>query len=368
MFCPATIDELASALRDASSQRQTITLAGHNTKRLMAGPIEPSDVTISTTRLNRILQYEPRDLTISVEAGLPYRDLSQALAANRQMVPLDPGFHDECTIGGVIAANISGPRRRLYGTARDMVIGMKFVTVEGKAVQSGGMVVKNVAGLDMAKMMIGSFGTLAAIAVINFRLHPIPPLTKTFVLAFPTLAEAMATCDAIHRGVLQPAALDIVKQNSRYRLLIQAGGNQAVSERYTRELKTAEAFEGVDEEKLWTEIREFTPAFLKTNPDGAVIRISCALSEVGGVLESLPSTALARAGSGVVYGYFDNWREALGCGVNKYAAILEYGPDAAREQNDSPLAGRSDFAMMKKTKDMFDPQSLLNRRRLYGLL
>jgi glycolate oxidase FAD binding subunit len=362
MLCPTNIDDLASALRDASSQQQTITLAGHDTKRLMAGPIEPSDVTISTTRLNRILQYEPRDLTISVEAGLPYRDLSQTLAANRQMVPLDPGFHDECTIGGVVAANISGPRRRLYGTARDMVIGMKFVTIEGKVVQTGGMVVKNVAGLDMAKMMIGSFGTLAAIAVINFRLHPIPPLTRTFVLKFPTLRDAMTTRDAVHKGVLQPAALDIVKQDGKYRLLIQAGGNHAVLERYANELKTAEAFEGTDEEKLWTEIREFTPAFLKANPDGAVVRVSCPLSEVGDVLESLPSTALARAGTGVVYGYFENWREAVGRGV------LEYGPDEARRRNDSTLAARNDFDMMKRTKDMFDPQSLLNRRRMYGLL
>src|SRR5258708_990897 len=244
MLCPTTCDDLASALRDASSRRQTITLIGHNTKRLMAGPVEPSDVTISSTRLNRVLQYEPRDLTISVEAGLRYAELARVLAENRQMIPLDPGFGDECTIGAVIAANITGPRRRLYGTARDMVIGMKFVTFEGKTGQTRGMVVKNVAGLDMAKMMIGSFGTLAAIAVINFRLHPIPPETRTFVLEFPSASAVIEARDAIHKGVLQPAALDIVKQNGKYRLLIQASGNKAVLDRYAREMTTAEAFEG----------------------------------------------------------------------------------------------------------------------------
>ena len=97
----------------------------------------------------------------------------------------------------MVAANTSGPRRRLYGTARDVVIGMKFATLEGKLVQSGGMVVKNVAGLDMAKLMIGSFGTLAAIAVVNFKLAPIPLLTRTFVLSHRTLKEAMATRDRI---------------------------------------------------------------------------------------------------------------------------------------------------------------------------
>ena len=362
MLCPTTCAELAAALREASSRRQTITVAGHNTKRLMAGPIEPSDVTISTTGLNRILQYEPRDLTISVEAGLPYAGLTRALAENRQTIPLDPGFAGEATIGGVIAANISGPRRRLHGTARDMVIGMKFVTLEGKTVETGGMVVKNVAGLDMAKMMIGSFGTLAAIAVINFRLQPIPPQTRTFVLEFQTVRDAMEARDAIHKGVLQPAALDVVKQNGKYRLLIQAGGNAAVLERYARELKTAEAFEGEDEERLWTGIREFTPAFLNANPEGAVVRISCALSEVGNVMEALPPTALARAGTGVCYGYFENWRDAPGHGV------IEYAPDEARRQVDLWPGEPSDFAIMKRVKHMFDPQSLLNRRRMYGRL
>ena len=99
---------------------------------------------------------------------------------------------DGATVGGVIAANSSGPRRRLYGTARDLVIGMKFATLEGKLVKSGGMVVKNVAGLDMAKLMIGSFGTLAAIAVVNFKLQPMPEVERSFLLPFDSAAAAIA--------------------------------------------------------------------------------------------------------------------------------------------------------------------------------
>jgi glycolate oxidase FAD binding subunit len=360
MLCPTTREELAASLRDASSQRQTVTLLGHNTKRLMAGPPTPSDVTISTARLNRILQYEPRDLTISVEAGLSYRDLRQTLAGNGQMIPLDPVYADECTIGGVIAANISGPRRRLYGTARDMVIGMHFVTLEGKIVQSGGMVVKNVAGLDMAKVMIGSFGTLAAIAVINFKLLPMPPETRTFVQEFSGVQDAMAALERIHKGVLQPAALDIIKSNGGYRLLAAAGGNSAVLERFTRELHGAETFDGEAEQRLWGEVREFTPAFLSRNENGAVVRVGCTLSDVGNVLASFPGDAVARAGSGVCYGYFENWRDAAGRGV------VEYAPDEAREESELWPSPGSDFAMMKRVKDMFDPAHLLNRRRLYG--
>ena len=97
------------------------------------------------------------------------------------MIPLDPPFAANATVGGVVATNGSGPRRRLYGTARDSIIGMKFITLDGDVVGSGGMVVKNVAGLDMAKVMIGSFGTLAAIAVLNFKLHSMPAATATFL-------------------------------------------------------------------------------------------------------------------------------------------------------------------------------------------
>ena len=123
------------------------------------------------------------------------------------MIPLDPPFAGSATVGGVVAANTSGPRRRLYGTARDVIIGMKFATLEGKLVNSGGMVVKNVAGLDMAKLMIGSFGTLAAIAVVNFKLAPAPAVTRTFVLSHRRLEDAIATRNRILQGVLQPSAL-----------------------------------------------------------------------------------------------------------------------------------------------------------------
>lgn len=110
------------------------------------GRSHPENVSISTRGLRSVLRYEPRDLTISVEAGLPYAKFRALLAKNRQRVPLDPPFSERATVGGVIAANHSGPQRRRYGSTRDLVIGASFVTLDGKLVQSGGMVVKNVAG------------------------------------------------------------------------------------------------------------------------------------------------------------------------------------------------------------------------------
>ncbi len=366
MIVPGSPEELAEALACAQSGRQTIELCGNSTKERMAGPIHAAELKISTVRLNRVLQYEPRDLTISVEAGITYRELRRVLAEHRQMVPFDPPFSENATLGGVVASNMSGPRRRLYGTARDLVIGMTFVTLEGKLIRSGGMVVKNVAGLDMGKLMIGSFGTLAAISVINFRLHPMPAETRTFVREFVRVTEAVGARDKILKSALQPAAVDIIKSAAGYDLMIQAGGSRAVLDRYSRELGEARVVEGAEEDALWQGIREFTPRFLAEHELGVVLRISCTLSEVGRVLESLPAPAIVRAGSGVCYGYFSQIGELRSIGDLYRRSVVEFAPQTVREAAELWPEPGSDFAMMKKVKEMFDPQFLLNRGRLYG--
>jgi glycolate oxidase FAD binding subunit len=358
---PASPQELAEILLEASSNRHTITLGGNFSKAQMGGPQTASDLSVSTCRMSRVLQYEPRDLTISVEAGLRFCELSRILAQHNQMVPLDPAFGDRATVGGILAANQSGPRRRLYGTARDMVIGMTFATLEGKLVQTGGMVVKNVAGLDMGKLMIGSFGTLAAIAIVNFKLFPIPHATRTFVRTFGTVRDAIAARDAALKSILQPASIDVVKTPSNEcRLLIEAGGNPAVLDRYSRELVGFDVLEGDEEQKIWTGIREFTPAFLAQHPDAAVVRVSCKFSETERVLAGFPGLALARAGSGVVYGYFENGKDAVGRGV------IEFAPQSLRESAELWPSPGDDFSMMQKVKQMLDTNGLLNRGRLYG--
>jgi glycolate oxidase FAD binding subunit len=371
MIVPSSPEDLAEALATAQSNHQTIQLCGASTKDRMGGAISPADVRISTAKLNRVLQYEPNDLTISVEAGITYRELSRVLAEHRQMVPLDPPFSENATVGGVVATNASGPRRRLYGTARDMVIGMTFATLEGKLIRSGGMVVKNVAGLDMGKLMIGSFGTLAALGVINFRLHPMPAGTRTFVREFVRATEAIAARDKVLKSPLQPAAVDIVKSAAGYDLMIQAGGSVAVLDRYSREFPAARVVEGAEELALWEMVREFTPRFLKEHENGVVVRISCTLSEVGHVLDTLPAPVLARAGSGVCYWCYSQVGdlrhiEKLYREGHRGKCVVEFAPHSVRETAELWPEPGSDFAMMKKIKEMFDPQYLLNRGRLYG--
>ncbi|MGH9627773.1 MAG: FAD-binding oxidoreductase, partial [Bryobacteraceae bacterium] len=370
MTRPGSAEELAAQLADAASSGRSIRLGGAFSKDRMAGPVAPADLTISTTGLSRVLQYEPRDLTISVEAGLPFAELSRILAANRQMVPLEPPFESKATVGGVISANCSGPRRRLYGTARDLVIGIKFATLEGKFVQSGGMVVKNVAGLDMGKLMIGSFGTLAAIAVVNFKLIPMPAASRTFIGRFPTLEEAIASRDQILTGVLQPSALDLLNPQAAVRvglvgycLLLRAGGNPAMMDRYAKELPGAEILEGQAEEDLWRRVQEFTPAFLDEYSDGAVVRVSSTLTALKDVLKPHQIPVLARAAAGVSYLYFADAGQAA---VDGGKGVVEYAPEEKKGSLDLWPSPGNDFAIMKRIKEMFDPKQLLNRGRLYG--
>ena len=358
---PESPPELAEALADASARGHSVRLSGNFTKDRMAGPLQNADVLVTTRRMDRILTYEPADLTVSVEAGITYAELTRLLAQNRQMIPLDPPWADTATIGGILSANTNGPRRRLYGTARDMVIGMTFATCEGKLVQTGGMVVKNVAGLDMGKLMIGSFGTLAAIAVANFRVHPMPAQTRTFVWTFAKVGEAIAMRDAILKSLLQPSAIDLIKDECEYRLMVQAGGNPAVLDRYTRELSGARIVEGADEARLWTDIREFTPQYLAAHADGVVVRIACKLTELGAVLESVPDPAVARAGTGVVYAHFPESGKRRGA-----VGVIDFAPQSVRETHELwPYPGDA-LETMKKIKAMLDPQGLLNRGRLYG--
>lgn len=370
---PASEEELCDALVSASRAGVVIALGGAFSKNGCTRPLPTPETVISVSNMRRVLQYEPRDLTISVEAGLPWAGLSALLAERRQMIPLDPPYFERATVGGVVAANAAGPRRRLHGSARDLVIGMTFAKLDGKLVKSGGMVVKNVAGYDMAKLMIGSWGTLAAVTVVNFKLSPLPPETRTFVMQFNTAAECCAARDRIIGGVLQPSAIDILNPAAAawvglegFCLLIQAGGSPAVLARTARELEGARQLDGNGERLLWALVREFTPEFVGRHVGAQVARVSGVLSDVAAVLASYAGPVVARAASGISYLHFFNAAEAREWTSRPETAawryVFEYGEPGWNG------AFGSGYDMMKAVKDLFDPNRLLNPGRLYGRL
>lgn len=381
MTQPETAQDLAEELRRQALHYRTILLEGNGTKRQMAGPAGDADEHISTTALNRVLDYQPHDLAISVEAGVPWRDLTALLAKNRQMLPLDPPFADGATVGGVVAANCSGPRRRLYGTARDMVIGMQFAMIEGTLLESGGMVLRNAAGLDMAKLLIGSFGTLAAITVVNFRLFPMPEVERTFLAPFPSAQEALSARDRILAGGLQPSALDLLNPAAAqsvadkvWLLAVRASGNPATVRRFQDHptLRDSLVLEDASHGALWRQLEEFTPQFLAGNPNGVVVRVSCTLKELGGAMESFEGPALARAGAGVCYGYFEQpaaVAEWLARSAGRdYKTVIEFASAEDKPGLNLWPSPGGDFEIMQRVKNLFDPGIVLNRGRLYRLI
>ena len=152
---------------------------GSGTKLGWGNPPQRCDLLINTTKLDKIIEYSPDDLIVKVQAGIKLEELQQELRKHNQMLALDPP-EKSATIGGIIAANASGPRRLRYGTTRDLLIGITVALTNGDLVHGGGKVVKNVAGYDLCKLFTSSLGTLGVIVEAVFRLHPLP--TKSFVL------------------------------------------------------------------------------------------------------------------------------------------------------------------------------------------
>lgn len=366
----------------AGNFRRTVELFGANSKRLMAGTIAAADIRISTARMRRILQYEPRDLTISVEAGMPLAQLNAELARNGQMIPLDGPYAEEATVGGVVAANINGARRKACGTARDLVIGMKFATLDGRLVDSGGMVVKNVAGLDMGKLMIGSFGTLAALASVNFKLMPRPAVSRTMIFGFEDLRAALEARNAALRGVLNPSAVEMLNPVlsaqlgfKGFTLAILFAGNEAVIERSVREgaaFGAGRLLAPEEEPRFWNALQQITPRFLEKFRDGAVVRVSTPIAECGEALGSVDGPGHAHAASGIVRGWFTRPEAAsrwLAAAVKRgWKGVVEFSSGSVRSTLTLWPEPGPDFAIMKEIKLLFDPENLLNRGRLYGCI
>lgn len=387
LLAPTTAEELQATLQRCGDEQASVETGGSFSKRLLGGPVSAAMHRLTTSRLDRLLAYEPADLTVSVEAGMRITELSRVLAENNQFVPLDPPFAANATVGGVLAANSSGPRRRRYGTARDMTIGMRFATMDGKLVSSGGMVVKNVTGLDMGKLMIGSFGTLAVIASANFKVFPIPEISVTQRLQARSVDALLALRKAILQSVLQPVAIDWLNPSAAsaaelgdsHTLLVEASGSAATAQRYESGLESLAAKAGADagavRAEAWETVRECVPRWLEAHPEGAAVRISSVATRLGTLLAAADDTgcgAVLRAGNAT--GHLlapdaQSTRAVIGRlrseGIH---ATLEAASDAGRAGVVAWDASGNELSVMQRVKADFDPLQLLNRGRLYGVI
>jgi glycolate oxidase FAD binding subunit len=207
---PENAEQTAAMVRIAIEERIGVIPCGARTAIEIGMPPSRYDVALDMTRLAGIAYYDPGDLTVSVNAGMPIAELTRILAEQNQFLPLAVPYFESATVGGVIAAGLDSPLRHFYGTARDCLTGAEFVDGTGAMTKSGGRVVKNVTGYDFHKLLIGSLGSLAVITCLNFRTFPLQHSRRGFVASFQDETGAFGFVKALADSPLTPALLDLV--------------------------------------------------------------------------------------------------------------------------------------------------------------
>jgi glycolate oxidase FAD binding subunit len=407
---PGSAEEVARVVRVAATAGVPVVPWGGGTQMHRGAPPADGAVVLGLRRLDRVLEHEPADLTATAEAGITVDLLQAALGARGQWLPLDPPAPAETTLGGVLAANLSGPRRHGYGTARDHVIGIRVVTADGQLVRAGGKVVKNVAGYDLAKLYIGSRGTLGIVVDATLKLRPCPEATGACWATFPALESAAAAAAALAVAELGPVALTLLdplaaeacgrhaglapaaaptvlvafeglatsvgREREQAAAQLRAAGARAVVELDDR--ATPPALEGVREvRRLVTSPIAVATAGVLPADVGSFLTAAGAATEAAGARLA----ALAQAGHGVVTLILT--AGAAGAPpVAATAALLARCREAARTRGGhlavdwAPLGVRElcpvwdppgpAMGLMRGLKAKLDPQGVLNPGRFVG--
>jgi glycolate oxidase FAD binding subunit len=420
---PGAVDEVIELVRFAAAENLAVIATGARTKLSIGMPPQRYDLAIDMERIDRLIAYDPGDLTLGVEAGLPLAKLAPLLKEHRQFLPLAVPYMHRTTIGGTIASGVDTPLRHAYGTARDYVLGMEFVTGAGLSTKSGGRVVKNVTGYDLHKLMIGALGTLGILLRVNFRTFPAPHASRGFLASFSAPEGAFDLRQRIARSPLAPVTLEILSPEltqifsrpaptvvdaapplgswfptNAWLLAAGFGGDPPVLDRYARELtRMAEeahttftrVLDDSERPSVWGRLRECLPILLESSPATAILKFSTLPGQFGSLLEqvrriterhALPHTLLLR-GSGVGYLALlpaarnkDSLnRLALACKefssagpAVDYRVVIPWCPAEIKKAVDVWGPTREDFPLMQKLKAVFDPQGILAPGRFLG--
>ncbi len=207
---PATQSELAEVVCESFAKDVPLYPLGGGTSLDFGLPAKAEGLGLSLAKLNRVVDYPARDMTITVEAGLTMQALGELLATERQRLPVDVPLAEKATLGGVIATNWNGPRRYGEGTIRDYVIGISAVDGRGMPFKGGGRVVKNVAGYDFCKLLTGSLGTLGVITQITLRLKPVPEQSALVACSLPNVQAAERVLASLISSQVTPTAIELL--------------------------------------------------------------------------------------------------------------------------------------------------------------
>jgi glycolate oxidase FAD binding subunit len=359
---PRTDEEAAAVLRHADDSRLAVIPLGARMHAGLGNAPSRYDIALDLGRLNRVVEFEPADLTITCQAGLTLGELRRITAASAMMVPFEPALPDGATVGGVLAANAWGPARMQLGAARDFTIGMKVVTADGRITRAGGKVVKNVAGYDLCKLYIGSLGTLVVIVEASFKALPLPPSEAS--LSF-RMADCDAACrvanDAFRRGLSTRSAVITADQRG-WRLDASLAGSHAGVERSAKELQALAASMPVEAPPAARVDAPFL-ARVSVLPDRLspfIARIT-AIEDVS--LEAYPVLGTCRLSFAIPATI-----EAVQAIAREFSGscVLERCPAEVKQRLDVFGDAPPGVSLMRSIKREFDPNGVLSPGRMVG--
>lgn len=397
---PETVEEISRILSFASRSGIRIFPFAGGTKLFLGNPVGEVGAALSLSRLCRVLFHEPSDMVSTVQCGMEVREFQKAVGRESQIFPVDPPLLDAgATVGGLVSSNLCGPMSTRYGTCRELILGVKAVRADGEIINVGGKVVKNVAGYDIPKLMVGSLGTLCVLAEATFRLYPRQHFSRTLVLGFDNHASCSRAARAILAADVVPACLEILDeglsgefgmatQGAKRTILLRFDSfEEAVAEqiKQVRETISGEgaAFIEMDDEcskDLWAAAREF-PFSAEAGFSSRLALPVTASVEVLSDIESSPALSgvtalcLSRPARGVtlvsVNGeseqavnaarFLENLADSLG-GRIMFSGIRPELRERVRAWGDF---GES-LLLMKNIKQRFDPGDILPGEKIFG--
>lgn len=395
VLLPESEAQAAAALAACNAAGSAVAPWGGGTLQNVGNRPERLDAVLSLERLNRIVSYEPADLTISVEAGCTLRQLREALEPNGQLLPFDAACPEKATIGGLIATNLAGPRRFGPGSYRDLLIGVTVAAPDGVVTKAGGLVVKNVSGYDLMKLHLGALGALGLLLRLNFKVLTRPALDATATVAgersallalAAQLAGSQLLLDSLE--LLGPGAP--MAGDADWRLAARLTGSEQGVARKRLDLTAlcAEAglactwSDGDEATAWWQSVVDFlSPA--TAGDDASLLRLTVPPADLGDAVEhvrqvtegaGLACRMAAHAGNGTLSARLNRGLDGAVAGVFQALGVrwgggaLLAAPAAVKADLDvwGPLP--TSFPLMRRIKEQFDPQRTLNPGRLLGRL
>jgi D-lactate dehydrogenase (cytochrome) len=409
---PGTVEEVAALMRYAAEFNLSVAPRGGGGQRCLGSRLSRLDMVISLERLNRVLEHYPSDLTAAIQAGCPLQGANEVLSAARQTLPLDAPLPAQTTLGGIVAAGplAAGLRRLAYGTVRDMLLGIQVVRADGRVIRRGGMVVKNVAGYDLARLQYGAMGTLGIITQLNLKLFPQPESSGAILASFASRAQAGRVLENLMASRFQPATIVLFDaglagqldldapetQNFKdsgfpkpHWLFVRFDGRAAAVERQLKDTRTwmdvAQA-----REMLWWDasaLADYWPKLVNfaqlatIGPDEALLRLNALSSNIIGVIDAvtarcaelgLTTDTLTDAALGVLWLRVRANHNSLATRLPElHHHLCQQWPQTVvaacpmELKNELTVWGQPPpaWALMKTIKTRFDPGNLLNPNR-----